>query len=599
MALTSACNISDLENERQRLEHSINRLKKSLQQWQTWEAEYEGLKEEILARQDSGEEVDLVSICRDFGGTLIDEKETKDLLGPRRDSRRTPKQVVDLLTRRIDYVQQNVLTVKKQLSAAEEQLDVLLATREPDLNKGDKGLPVTEIHEDLDEDGNVLSSHTSTPGSAAPQLLSVLENAGVLERDAKTKPPIVEPFDQEDLRVTHSADEDISVKEQKSEEDSRRGPVDLPKHPPLKEESRTDSSAVVLDSQRTPERTSAQRETITHEQSAAQVDKKEVIAPEKLAPVIPADESPEDAALRREMLQYALSDTQSIVAEMNLERRGSQSSQYSDFDYDIDDEDGYSVDDDEASADEEDEHGRTKLRVLDDEYKKQMEALEKKLGATVIGNVGPNPPSDSRQSSPPDTNSPAQPNGPPTEQKKPSRKGVRFADDLDISSPPDVVLRQGQRATAAGAEPIADSVIERHSPSSTTSSTDAPPPRKVSRFKSSRSTQSPAPPNTTPLSASIIERAPSTPPPYNPTETSSLVDNDDDEDPTLQNQLLATEYHRLRSRLIQREGGFVQAAEREKDKEIVPLEEEDEGGNGKRKVSLFKAARVGGGLSRS
>ena len=38
----------DLEAHWSRLEENIKKLRKSLQYWQTWEAEYEGLKEEIL-----------------------------------------------------------------------------------------------------------------------------------------------------------------------------------------------------------------------------------------------------------------------------------------------------------------------------------------------------------------------------------------------------------------------------------------------------------------------------------------------------------------------------------------------------------------------
>ena len=37
----------DLERQRRRLEENVQQLRKSLQHWQLWEAEYEGLKEEI------------------------------------------------------------------------------------------------------------------------------------------------------------------------------------------------------------------------------------------------------------------------------------------------------------------------------------------------------------------------------------------------------------------------------------------------------------------------------------------------------------------------------------------------------------------------
>ena len=37
----------DLERRRRRLEDNVAELRKSLQYWQTWEAEYEGLREQL------------------------------------------------------------------------------------------------------------------------------------------------------------------------------------------------------------------------------------------------------------------------------------------------------------------------------------------------------------------------------------------------------------------------------------------------------------------------------------------------------------------------------------------------------------------------
>ena len=45
----ASINFTDLESQRVQLEENVARLRKSLQYWQTWEAEYEGLKEEIIA----------------------------------------------------------------------------------------------------------------------------------------------------------------------------------------------------------------------------------------------------------------------------------------------------------------------------------------------------------------------------------------------------------------------------------------------------------------------------------------------------------------------------------------------------------------------
>lgn len=45
----SSINFPDLESQRLQLEENVASLLKSLQYWQSWEAEYEGLKEEIIA----------------------------------------------------------------------------------------------------------------------------------------------------------------------------------------------------------------------------------------------------------------------------------------------------------------------------------------------------------------------------------------------------------------------------------------------------------------------------------------------------------------------------------------------------------------------
>lgn len=86
----------DLERQRLRLEENLGKLRQTLQHWQTWEAEYEGLKEEILAAGRNASSTVLVrlslpphpkngslsdtltqiAIGRDFGGTLVDEKGT-------------------------------------------------------------------------------------------------------------------------------------------------------------------------------------------------------------------------------------------------------------------------------------------------------------------------------------------------------------------------------------------------------------------------------------------------------------------------------------------------------------------------------------------
>lgn len=53
--------VIDLERHRAQLVENISKLQKSLRYWQTWEAEYEGLKEEILGLGDRHTNEQLVS----------------------------------------------------------------------------------------------------------------------------------------------------------------------------------------------------------------------------------------------------------------------------------------------------------------------------------------------------------------------------------------------------------------------------------------------------------------------------------------------------------------------------------------------------------
>lgn len=52
----------DIEKNRLQLEESLIKLRQSLQHWQTWEAEYTGLKEEILRIGDDPSQIEIVSI---------------------------------------------------------------------------------------------------------------------------------------------------------------------------------------------------------------------------------------------------------------------------------------------------------------------------------------------------------------------------------------------------------------------------------------------------------------------------------------------------------------------------------------------------------
>ena len=369
---------------------------------------------------------------------------------------------------------------------------------------------------------------------------------------------------------------------------------------------------------------------------------------EHQSPVIPVDEPPEDSALRREMLQYTFSEVGAVVAELELE----ENSQYSHSDeYDEDDENQETS----SVEEEEDKFGRTTRRVVDDKYRKEMEMLERKLRVRMMENIGPRPNEStlgnsvegSRGSSVVINKSASSPSD---ELKKPAKKGVRFAEELDISSAPQKDTTDAIPEASELQPPLEESVFERGFTAGVPIGPGPPKARKGSKIKSSRAPNVPTakqPPAFSPLqwsadnegtlangplkegvaerripgmdpslhlapaaakknvhqfsspiilheetkavpesprgkilSNNIVER---------PTVARSAEPPDPDGlDPALLRQEVVMEYHHIRNRMIQREGGFMP---REEELERVPLTEE-EGGSGK-KVSRFKAARLG------
>ncbi|KAK5697657.1 hypothetical protein LTS12_028535, partial [Elasticomyces elasticus] len=67
----------ELESQRRELEDNILKLQESLYHWRTWEAEYDGLKDEINGLDDDATTDEFLRIGRDFGGDLVNEEEVK------------------------------------------------------------------------------------------------------------------------------------------------------------------------------------------------------------------------------------------------------------------------------------------------------------------------------------------------------------------------------------------------------------------------------------------------------------------------------------------------------------------------------------------
>lgn len=604
MAASTQDALESIERRRVQLQESVDKLRKALTHWTTWEAEYQMLKEELQS-SDALSPPQIRKTARDLDLTLVDDKEVEELLGKDLKTKRSANQVVDMISRRIDYVQQSSATIEKQLDTAEKQLagvDILL---DPGVNN-EEGLPMMDIEEELDEDGNEISSSINQTGKSAAEVVEVLRKAGLqkAELDKKKSAGLssgeISQSSATPVPAT-SESEDAQATSQPSGTASQPKP-EVAEAVPLKK-----TVSFADDIQPTSGKKAQQLQTDRYNEDLESLNLKrgtKVIELDeddnKVAsyPIIPQDESPEDAELRRQMLQYGLSEVGQIVAELDLD---DPVAQYSDDETD----DGF--DDDYATEDEEDEdqYGRSARPVLTEEYRKQMLELEKKLNARMLENVGPRSDlhplaehaDDVRtlrvQKDDEFDESLATAKPKPAEPVT-TKKGVRFADDVDISEPPRRVQAPAEAPppVTKSMPTISDTIVERpvtvpQEPSMPTK------PGKVSRFKSARSGSSqppqmlPTPPVPEPspvpsgpagrtLAESVVERTASTLQPNAP----------DEFDPVMIGREIQADYHRARNKFIQQQGGFKPSQE-DMERPLV----EEKGGKTK-KVSRFMAARL-------
>lgn len=343
-----------------------------------------------------------------------------------------------------------------------------------------------------------------------------------------------------------------------------------------------------------------------------------------LLPVLPSGESPEDGLLRHQMLKYNMEDVGAVVAEIDLED-GDDWSDEGDEDYDevINDED------DEEESDDEDEFGRSKRRVIDDRYRLGMLELDRRLNQKVMQSSGREVHSEN------------------LDKRNIGNEVVHDREDADqpdpslISQSPFIIESETQDLSSFDASQslrTGQPLPQRVEIFTKQSSNSSQSTKKVSRFKASREAVSaedtitpltpptstfkalvassiverPVPKSSPPLVAtqpntsvvsSIVEKAPlpiypagvaiTESNPYTPStsrekKSSTVAVEPDGFDASLLQQQVATEYHRMRNRMIQRQGGFLASAEEESSGGVVRL---DEGGGGQR-VSRFKAARL-------
>ncbi|KAF5856399.1 hypothetical protein ETB97_007449 [Aspergillus alliaceus] len=574
--------LQDLERQRLELEDNILKLQESLYHWRIWEAEYDGFKDEVSELDVDATTDDFLRVGRDFGGSLVTEDEVEVILGVKQGVTRTKQQVIDLVSRRVDYVRQNVMTMEKRLRSIENQLHVFDSAEQlPAEPTAD--YPMTEIVEELDEDGNVISSSTATPGDQAPELLELLKKAGVKD--------IPDHLKTDTQAESKSEGESSPAVKQDQEEASGK---------PNSQETNRSS---VTSSQENP----TESKLVTENQEI---------------PITEIDESPEDAKLRREMLQYGLDEVGAVVAELELDEDGSDISVDDDYDasaYDEEDE-------------EEDEYGRSTRSVLNEDYHRQMRALEAKLNARGMWNMGKDTgslPADVQkeleQPSVVRVEKSAESTDKPMPENKPKKK-VAFAESLDIAPAPKTPTVEKKTALRQSEVPVlSDAVVER-TESVAKSSTTNNAPKKTSRFKSARTTTSEsstlpfeAPsslrkpitstspslplfparssepkPFSQPISDITDEESPASQGPEGKILADKLVEHEvsqgaaippelDEIDEQIHRKEIASEFYRMRNNRIQQNGGFVRG-----EPEMVPIETEE----APRRVSRFRAARM-------
>ncbi|EER28228.1 hypothetical protein CPC735_061010 [Coccidioides posadasii C735 delta SOWgp] len=609
---TSEDILSSLERQRVELEHQISDLQQSLYKWRVWDAEFDGLKEELSALDDNSSKEDILCTAKDYGGLLVTENEIKNLLGESQGVNRNRRQVIEVIERRVDYVRDNIRTLEKRIEVAEKKLLKMVVVEQPGGDLNEEGLPMTDIVEELDDAGRVISGSTTTPGRSAEEILEVLKRAGVKDipegnvEDSKAISEAESKGDPNPMGVDAGLTTDSKVTD--ANESTGRF-----------EHCLADGDVASGSVSNIPTVGS----TVSSQSVSERMDREGDIQMPEL------DESPEDAALRREILQYGLEEVGAVVAELEIDKSGSEFS-ISDEEYD-----DYIMSDE---YEEEDEYGRATRRVLSDEYHRQMRDLEKKLNAKSLHNIGPDtsilPPEVRRGLEEPDLKPAISGKN---EDKLAKKKKVAFADELDIAPDPSTLAPAGnspespRKPKASETPAIHDVVMEHSSAPNNTAIFESKPRKKASRFKIARAGEGHVRPEpvSVPLTTNSQTSRPlfrSKAPPVTPTlfpattsdpkpfsqpiedpdsdfsrsstiadnlierevnDTSALPPDPEDFDEAFLKRQIATEFYNLRNRKIQQEGGFM----REEDEpQIIPLDAESN--SNKPRMSRFKSARV-------
>ncbi|KAI1094025.1 Prefoldin subunit-domain-containing protein [Rostrohypoxylon terebratum] len=610
----------DLERHRRTLEENVEKLSKALEYWKQCREEYETLRKAVQSLPSSASRSEFTRTRDQFKGKILDKKELDVIFGP--NVTKTAEQVISLLTNRVDYVSKNVGTLSKQLQDVQNKLAAVTVVTNPDATD-EEGLPITEIMEELDDDDNVVSYTLRTPSDNRPQILETLRKAGITGLDTSSNGNLVFKTSEEAQEGESQPSKDAqspSVPQPKQSEDLESSTVSAqptqqaessstPEEPKAK--PRKKSVAFTEDTKSGEEQGQTDTAKRLEEILQRARDQQSIIS----NPVFPAYESPEDAALREDMLRYNKETMQyemaPIVAELQLEEGSSED----DSDDYSDEEEEEEEEEDDDDDDEEDEWGRTKIRV-DDDWKRYMLELRERLEGHEIKEAKAAAADDDRnmlegvgritvrpavQDMPHGTNGEGAPTtGSIIEDAAPAKdvKSVKFAQSLDIAEAPTPAPRQTlSESTDSSKGNLMSDVMERNGG---TRQPRAPSSKKMSRFRKERTTKpsiikaplaldgtpiaperpdinikpTPTGPQGQIIAESVLEHEPS-----------SVAKEPDEFDANLLHNQATEEYYKMRNRLVHRNGGFM----KEDESPIQPLDEEE---GGPKRVSRFKAARL-------
>ncbi|KAI4191500.1 MAG: hypothetical protein L6R41_000034 [Letrouitia leprolyta] len=677
--------VDEVERQRRRLQESVDKLNKSIKIWQTWEAEYKILREELQTLGNDASTHAMDEIGGQCAGELLNQKEINLLTRDERKQPRTCPQVIGLLARRIEYVESNIKSLHGSLQAAEGKITASRALDSARQHNGE-GYPLMEIQEELDDNDNIISSSMTPASEAAPHVIEALKKAGVpglqsqrgsepssdstkSMNEAEMPPSALRQTSYEAAETAHEEQLSPSTSESDTRGDDRKacrrrksvtfadGTKQAPPTPPqprpakdvraakaasaarrVKAEVRGSIDALrkvhdagyinedVFDRFRReyierlqnlpvnpPKFPIVESQASHHQQSSSS---EEILREENFDPVIPPNESLEDAALRREMIRYNMDEIGAVVAEMNLDE--DDHSQTSSPDYSNEENEH------RASSDEdENDWGISTSRTLTPEYIKEMQALEERLKTGSSQFAEPSTTIEALLQAEEElvVGEDGKPAKKPHESKTSHRqKAVRFAPDQNNREKPPFPGHGSPSEPRAkkGLVPVHTDIVERPSQANSSPKPTVPSlKKKMSQSKNSRSAQASV---TAPQKASQLQiqansgnqiKTPSLPaftPPATPkiaptgppdgTHAPTVIERlypdrqnmenasePDELDESLMRQELTMEYHRTRNRIIRRQGGF--SANDEEEEADGPLL--DKNGN---KISRFKAARL-------